>query len=74
VTHPSKSVPVAGIKVPRELAGKWVAFTNDNDGARIVASADTLRDCRIAAAKVGEATPRFKKAPPAHVRLVGFRR
>jgi hypothetical protein len=55
--------------VPRELGGKWIAWTLD--GSRIVAFGDTLDECEAAAEKAGETDLRFEKTPRADVRIIG---
>src|SRR5947209_19087541 len=55
--------------VPRELGGKWIAWTLD--GSRIVAFGDTLDDCEAATEKAAESNLRFEKAPRADVRIIG---
>jgi hypothetical protein len=61
----SRGVPV----VPRELGGKWVAWSHD--GARILAADDDLAKAEQAARATGEARPRLEKVPRADVRIVG---
>ena len=58
--------------VPRELGGKWIAWTYD--GSRIIASGDTLDECEAAAEKAGETNLRFEKTPRADVRIIGAAR
>ena len=53
--------------VPKELAGKWIAWTLD--GQRIVAHGETLTECQAASVKVGEARVRFEKTRQADERL-----
>ena len=55
--------------VPKELGGKWLAWTLD--GSRIVASGDSLLDCEAAAKRTGVTELRFEKTPRPDVRLVG---
>ena len=58
--------------VPKELGGKWIAWTLD--GQRIVAHGETLAECRAAAVTAGEVRARFEKTPRADVRIIGAAR
>jgi hypothetical protein len=69
---PVPSQPLQTPIVPRELGGKWIAWTLD--GSRIVAWGDTLNECETAAEKTGETDLRFEKTPRADVRIIGAAR
>jgi hypothetical protein len=58
--------------VPIELGGRWIAWTAD--GLRIVAHADTLDGCELAAEHAGEKEPSFERTPRPDARILGFRR
>jgi Family of unknown function (DUF5678) len=57
--------------VPKEYAGKWIAW--DHEMTRIVASANSLTEVMAAAKDAGELDPILDKVPPANVRLIGAR-
>jgi hypothetical protein len=57
--------------VPREYAGKWIAW--DHEMTRVVGAGSTPREARDAAIKAGETRPILGKSPPASVRLIGSR-
>lgn len=59
------SVPV----VPREYAGKWIAW--NHEGTRILGAADELSAAEKAAREAGEDRPRLEKVPRADSRIVG---
>ncbi len=69
---PVSSQPSQPPIVPKELGGKWIAWTLD--GSRIVAWGDTLNECETAAEKTGETGLRFEKTPRADVRIIGAAR
>jgi len=58
-------------RVPREYAGKWVAWSAD--GRRIVAVGDTLKACELAAAGAGHPANRvaIDRVPESRQRLTG---
>lgn len=58
--------------VPREFAGKWIAW--NRKGTAIVASGKTLIEARDGARAAGERAPGFEWIPPANRRLIGFGR
>lgn len=55
--------------IPREYAGKWVAWNADT--TEIVASGDTLTACHEDADKKKIDQPRFEKIPELDVRTIG---
>ena len=57
--------------VPREYAGKWVAWSAD--GRRVVAVGDTFRACEQAAARAGHPTNEvaIDRVPVSRQRLSG---
>ncbi|MEX0702289.1 MAG: DUF5678 domain-containing protein [Planctomycetales bacterium] len=55
--------------VPRDHAGKWIAWNKAQ--TKIVAVADTLTQVRQAAREAEEIDPVFAKVPRADVRFVG---
>jgi hypothetical protein len=57
--------------VPREYAGKWLAWSSD--GRRIVAIADTFQACERAAAQAGFPADQvaIDRVPTARQRLTG---
>lgn len=57
--------------VPREYAGKWIAW--DREMTHIVGVGVTPREARDAAIKAGENRPILGKSPPADVRMIGSR-
>jgi Family of unknown function (DUF5678) len=65
----SKGVQV----VPREYAGKWVAWSAD--GRKIVAVADSYKACEQAAARAGLGADQvaIERVPPSRQRLTGSR-
>ncbi len=71
LTVHSEPLPEAPI-VPKELGGKWIAWTLD--GSRIIADADTLDECEAMARKSGEIEFRLEKTPRADVRIIGATR
>lgn len=58
--------------VPVELGGKWIAWSAD--GLRMVAHADSLEECELAARRAGETDPSFERVPRADSRIIGFGR
>jgi hypothetical protein len=57
--------------VPREYAGKWVAWSAD--GRKIVAVADSFKACEQAAVRAGLGVDQFaiERVPPSRQRLTG---
>ncbi|MBI3467442.1 MAG: hypothetical protein HY000_30910 [Planctomycetes bacterium] len=55
--------------VPREYAGKWIAWSRD--GLRIVASGDSLQAVQRAAAATDEQDVGYEWVPPATTRIIG---
>jgi hypothetical protein len=64
----SKQPPV----VPKEYAGKWIAWNRDRTA--IVASGQALSEAATAARAAGEQEAGFEWVPPANRRLIGFGR
>ena len=62
--------PASRPVVPKELAGKWIAW--NQQGTKIIASADDIRAARDKATAAGERDPIVDWVPPAHARFVGF--
>lgn len=63
--------PASRPVVPKELAGKWIAW--NSQGTKIIASANDIRAARDQAVAAGEQDPIVDWVPPAHTRFVGFR-
>lgn len=61
----------AQITVPREYAGKWIAWTHDL--TKIIASGDSFPEVLESAKRHGEADPIIDKVPRADVHLIGAR-
>jgi hypothetical protein len=55
--------------VPREFAGKWIAWNREM--TQVIGVGSTPREARDLAIKAGETHPILGKSPPAHVRLIG---
>jgi hypothetical protein len=58
--------------VPKELAGKWIAWSSA--GGAIIASGASLTAVMSEAQRLGESNASFEKVPPADARLVGITR
>jgi hypothetical protein len=67
VAHRVSEGPV----VPRDYAGKWVAWSAD--GRRIVAVSDSFKACEQAAARAGLGVDQvaIERVPPSRHRLTG---
>ena len=68
----SLSKPHSGAIVPKELAGKWIAW--DSSAGVIIASGSSLVAVMTDAQRLGELKPSFEKIPPADARLAGIAR
>ncbi len=68
----SQGQPHRRPSVPKEFGGKWIAW--NSDATRIIASADTLKNCAASAAKAGESDAQFEKVPRPDVRIIGMAR
>ena len=58
--------------VPKEYGGKWIAW--NSNATRIIASADTLKNCAASVAEAGESDAQFEKVPSPDVRIIGLAR
>jgi len=66
---PKQQRPKASPVVPKEYAGKWIAW--DRKERTIIASGRTFAEVKRAAEQAGEAKPLLEKVPRADVRFVG---